>query len=424
MFVDRVKLRITAGDGGKGCCSFRREKYIPFGGPDGGDGGDGGNVFFVAAPRLNSLLEIRFHAHWKAEHGIHGKGSDMHGRRGEDLLIEVPPGTVVCDGETGEPLADLTEAGQRFLAARGGKGGKGNARFTTSTNRAPKFAEKGEPGEEREIVLELKLIAEVGIVGMPNAGKSTLLSVITAAKPKIADYPFTTLSPNLGVVQLSDYRTLTVADIPGIIEGAAQGKGLGHDFLRHIERTRVLLFVIDLGDEDPLETLAILEAELAEHSDVFATRPKVIAFNKADVTENRERIEALQAQVPEAYAISAATGEGIPPLLEALYSIVERVKREEAEVIPMEDLHAYVYEAPFEIFREPSGGFRVEGERPLRVVRMTDFENEEAVRHLQKVLTKMGLLRALKRLGAKPGHSVFIGDVEMEYQPEEFSVND
>lgn len=424
MFIDRVKLRVTAGDGGKGCCSFRREKYIPFGGPNGGDGGDGGAVYFVATPRLTSLLEIRFHAHWKAEHGIHGKGSDMHGKCGEDLLIEVPLGTVVCDAETGEPLADLTEPGQRFLGARGGKGGKGNARFATSTNRAPKFAEKGEPGEDREFALELKLIAEVGIVGMPNAGKSTLLSVITAAKPKIADYPFTTLSPNLGVAQLSDFRTLTVADIPGIIEGAAQGKGLGHDFLRHIERTRVLLFVVDLGDEDPLETLRILEAELAEHSEVFLTRPKIVAFNKSDVTENRERFESLRAELPEAYCISAATGQGLQPLLEVLYTTVERVKKEEAEFVPMEDLHAYIYEAPFEIFREPSGEFRVEGERPLRVVRMTDFENEEAVRHLQKVLTRMGLLRALKRLGAKPGHSVMIGDVEMEYQPEEFSVGD
>lgn len=425
MFVDRVKVRVTAGNGGKGCCSFRREKYIPFGGPDGGDGGDGGNVIFKASARLNSLMDLKFHAHWKAEAGIHGKGSDMHGRRGHDTVIPVPCGTIVCNFETGEPIADLTEDEQEYIAARGGKGGKGNARFTTSTNRAPKFAEMGEPGEELEYIVELKLIAEVGIVGKPNAGKSTLLSVITSAKPKIADYPFTTLTPNLGVCHLSDFRILTVADIPGIIEGAAQGKGLGHDFLRHIERTRVLLFVVDLGDPDPIETLATLEEELAEYSDVFATRPRVIAFNKADVTENIERYEnEIKAQYPDAFCISAAANQGLDELLEVLFAKVELVKKIEAEEIPMEDLHAYVYEAPYQIYRDNPSTFRVEGERIIRAVRMTNFDNDEAVRHLQKTLTKMGVVRSLKRLGAKPGHTVVIGDEEMEYQPEELGIAD
>ena len=424
MFIDRVRIRVTAGDGGKGCCSFRREKYIPFGGPDGGDGGDGGDVVFQATPRLNSLMDLKMHAHWKAEAGIHGKGSDMHGRRGHDTVIEVPCGTVICNLETGEPIADLTEEGQRFIAAHGGKGGKGNPRFATSTNRAPKFAEIGEPGEDREYLVELKLIADVGIVGLPNAGKSTLLSVISAAKPKIADYPFTTLSPNLGVATLSDFRTLTVADIPGIIEGAAQGKGLGHDFLRHIERTRVLLFLVDLGDPDPIETLRVLEQELAEYSDVFATRPRVIAFNKADVTENAERFPEIQKQVPGALLLSGATHQGLDELLELLFAKVQQALREEAGQIPLEDTHAYVYQPPFQIYREPSGVFRVEGEGVTRAVRMTNFENDEAVRHLQKTLTKMGLLRALKRLGAKPGHTVVIADEEMEYQPEEFGFGD
>ncbi len=417
MFIDYVRVRAVGGDGGRGCCSFRREKYVPLGGPNGGDGGDGGDVVFEVAPRLTSLLDLKYHPLVRGRRGAHGRGSAQHGRRGEETIIAVPRGTVVHDSATGAVLADLTEAGQRFVAARGGRGGKGNARFVTPTNRAPKFAEMGESGEDQEYVLELKLIAEVGFVGLPNAGKSTLLSAISAAEPKIADYPFTTLSPNLGVVSLSDHRTLTVADIPGIIEGAARGKGLGHDFLRHIERTRVLLFLIDPGDEDPLETMGVLEKELAEHSPAFAERPRVVAFTKLDVTENREAFSGIAGEMGHVHGISAVTGEGVPALLEALWEAVQRALRTEAEVEEEPEAErVYTYEAPFSI-RSTSSGFRIEGRKVVRAVAMTDFENEEAVRHLQLVLKKMGLFRALKRMGAKAGQSMFIGDFELEYEP-------
>ncbi len=418
MFVDRTRVRVTGGAGGNGCCSFRREKYVPCGGPNGGDGGHGGDVYFVAASRITSLEPIRYHAHWKAKQGAHGKGSDCHGRNGADMLIPVPCGTLIRDREGEAILADLTEEGQRCLAAHGGRGGKGNARFASATNRVPRFAERGEPGEETEYVLELKLIAEVGIVGLPNAGKSTLLARISAARPKIDDYPFTTLSPNLGVAMLDDYRTLTVADIPGIIEGAAQGKGLGHDFLRHIERTKVLLFLIDLGDEEPLETSAVLESELAQHSPAFAGRPKVLALNKADIPANRARFDTLAPKLDHPFLISAVTGEGISPLLEHLWLLVDRARKEEADMHMAEAEREYVYEAPYAI-EKTADGFRVEGKAVLRAVQMTDFDNEYAVQHLHDKLRRMGLFRALRRMGAQLCHTITIGDVKLEYHPDD-----
>lgn len=419
MFVDRARIRVTAGNGGNGCMSFRREKYVPKGGPDGGDGGDGGDVIFEANPQLNSLIDIRFHSTWRGNPGAHGLGKDMHGKRGVPMTIPVPLGTIILDYATGERLAELLEPNETYLAARGGVGGKGNARFLSNRTRAPKFAEKGEPGEDNEYLLELKVIAEVGLVGFPNAGKSTLLSTISAASPKIADYPFTTLSPNLGVAKLSDYRTLTVADIPGIIEGAADGKGLGHDFLRHIERTKTLLFMIDLGDEDPHNTYTLLETELAQYSDAFEDRIRLVALNKADVTEYRERYDEVAAQFDSPpLLISAATGEGIPALLEAAWEAVEQAKRrEESEAESVVEEKDYVFEAPFTI-ETLEDGFRVEGERVLRAVRMTNFENEEAIRYLQRRLEKMGIVRALKREGAEAGATIHIGDFELEYDPE------
>ena len=418
MFVDQARVRVVAGAGGNGCTSFRREKYVPLGGPDGGDGGDGGSVYFVADRAKGSLLDLKYHSVWKGNRGVHGQGSDKHGKRGEDIEIQVPPGTLVRNFQSGETMADLADAGARFLAAKGGKGGRGNARFTSATHRAPKFAELGEPGQTAEYILELKLIAEVGIVGLPNAGKSTLLSRISAAQPKIGDYPFTTLSPNLGVAQLSDHRTMTVADIPGIIEGAAEGKGLGLDFLRHIERTKVLLFLIDASDEDPNHTVEILEHELDEYSGVFEGRPRVYAFNKADIPAARERFEAIRGQFHEPFLISAATGEGIGPLLEQLWSIVDRMRREEAEAVLVapEEESTYSYEAPFTIERTRNG-FRVEGKKITRAMQMTDFSNEAAVRHMHHKLEKMGLFKALKRMGAEEGAAIIIGDVELEYRP-------
>ena len=420
MFVDRVRIKVTAGAGGNGCCSFRREKYVPKGGPDGGDGGEGGSVYIVADSHHSSLNDLRFHSNWKGKRGVHGRGSDQHGKNAEDVIIHVPPGTVIRDWKTEEIVCDLAEEGQRYCACAGGRGGKGNARFASSTNRAPRFAEKGEPGEEAEFKLELKLIADVGIVGLPNAGKSTLLSRITAANPKIADYPFTTLSPNLGVAQLSDYRSLVVADIPGIIEGAASGRGLGHDFLRHIERTKVLLFLVDAGDDDPLNTLKILENELNQHSPVFETRPREIALNKSDITENRDRYEKFSVDLKGSFFISAATGEGIDELLDALWKTLDdlrRAERDREEAVQGEQEVEYTYEAPYSV-AQTDHGYRVEGKQVLRAVRMTDFKNEEAVQHLQDKLKKMGLFRALKRLGAHEGESVLIGDVEMEFHSE------
>ncbi len=417
MFIDRARIKVTAGAGGNGCCSFRREKYVPYGGPNGGDGGDGGDVIIVADSRYNSLLDVHYHPNWKGKRGVHGEGSDCHGKRGETVIIHVPLGTVVRDTETEELLADLTEEGNQFVAAKGGKGGRGNARFANSTNRVPRFAEKGEPGQEGDYLLELKLIAEVGLVGLPNAGKSTFLSHVTAANPKIGDYPFTTLSPNLGVVTLSGFRTMTVADIPGIIEGAAEGKGLGHDFLRHIERTKVLLFLIDTGDEDPRETLRVLENELSEFSEEFASRPKFVAFNKSDITENRERYDGVSAGLKRCYFISAATGDGIPELLENVWTVVDRLRQEDASNIDLdgEDHAEITFNAPY-ILHETEDGFRVDGRRVLRVVQMTDFENEEAIQHMQYTLEKMGLFKALKRLGAHEGQTIHIGDVELEYR--------
>ena len=419
MFIDRARIHVTAGAGGNGCCSFRREKFVAHGGPSGGDGGNGGSVYLVATSRHNALNHIRYHAIWKGNRGQHGLGSDMHGKTGKDITIEVPVGTVIREQDSDVALCDLSEEGQQFCASNGGRGGRGNARFATATNRVPRFAEKGEPGEEVCLDLELKLIADIGIVGLPNAGKSTFLSRVSAATPKIADYPFTTISPNLGVVELPDYRTLTIADIPGIIEGAAEGKGLGHDFLRHIERTKVLLFLIDPTFGDPRETLDILEKEIAEYGESFANRPRIVVFSKADLPDSRTEFEAHRGEFDTPFLLSSATGEGVDELLEALWQALERYLREEEEGILLvnPDEVEFRYEAPFTI-RAEGDGFSVEGRPIVRAVRMTDFTNDEAVRHLDRRLKKMGLYKALKRLGAENGQSIYIDDVELEYHAE------
>jgi GTP-binding protein len=418
MFIDRARIRCTAGGGGNGCISFRREKYVPRGGPDGGDGGNGGDILMVVDAQLQSLTDLKYHSTWRGERGDHGRGKDQHGKNGQPLIIRVPPGTQVRDYETKELITELLEDGQQFLAAKGGIGGRGNARFLSNQNRAPRNAEKGEPGEDREFFIELKLIAEVGLVGLPNAGKSTFLAQVTRAQPKIADYPFTTLTPNLGVAYLSGYRQFLLADIPGIIEGAAEGKGLGHDFLRHIERNKVLLYLVDLGDADPEATLRILERELEDYDPSLTERPRVIAFNKTDITENRPVFEKLARKFPDAFGISAATGDGMESLLERIYALVEQARREEAEAPKLEDEgREYVYETPYTIEPE-ADGFRITGKKVVRAVQMTDFGNQEAVVHLTNKLHKMGLFKALKRLGAEPGQSIYIEDIELEYQPE------
>jgi GTPase len=337
MFVDEVDIRVSAGDGGRGCVSFRREKFVPRGGPDGGDGGNGGSIFLLASSHLNTLVNFRFHPEFNAKRGGHGQGSNRHGRNGEDLALEVPVGTVVfrldADGNPGEQVADLTEAGQRVLVAQGGHGGRGNTQFATSTNRAPRRADPGYPGEAWALRLQLKLLADVGLVGYPNAGKSTLISRISAAKPKIADYPFTTLTPHLGVVRLDGDRSFVVADVPGLVEGAHRGLGLGHQFLRHIERTKILVYMVDVSSasgREPADDLAVIRRELELFRSELLDRRQLVAATKIDAIDEPERLERLRAKADEwrlpVFPISAVTGQGVQALLEALWrGMVARV---------------------------------------------------------------------------------------------------
>ena len=337
-FVDEARIFVKAGDGGRGCVSFRREKYVPKGGPNGGDGGKGGDVIVVASASHRTLLDLKFQQHHVARHGGHGEGSDCTGRNSDDVVIPVPVGTIVVDDATGETLVDLVEDGQRFVVARGGRGGRGNAFFKTSTNRAPRFAQPGEEGEERWIRLELKLLADVGVIGFPNAGKSTLISRVSAAKPKIADYPFTTLTPNLGVVKYKDYGTFVIADIPGLIEGAHRGVGLGTRFLRHVERTAVLIHLLDISGEGPAsgwDNFVTINRELELYDPALAQKPQVVAIGKMDLTETRERvkkeIDFFRRKGIEVFAISAVTGEGIDALIAAVVKKLKRDSREDHE---------------------------------------------------------------------------------------------
>ncbi|HWM84655.1 MAG TPA: GTPase ObgE [Kofleriaceae bacterium] len=329
-FIDEATIHVKAGDGGNGCVAFRREAHVPRGGPSGGDGGDGGSVVMVANPQLTTLLDFKYRRHYNAPRGQDGRNKDQYGKAGDDLLLQVPVGTVVHDGETGDQLADLTEAGARFVAAQGGRGGQGNMHFATPWNRAPRTAQPGTPGDQRTLRLELKLLADVGLLGFPNVGKSTFIAHVSRARPKIADYPFTTLQPNLGVVDLGQERALVVADIPGLIEGAAEGAGLGHRFLRHVERTRVLVHILDASvlagpDRDPVSDFDTLNAELARYAPDLAARPQIVALNKLDVTEVRERFEELQNTFAtrgiRLHGISAATGDGLKDLLEEVWRV-------------------------------------------------------------------------------------------------------
>jgi GTP-binding protein len=333
MFVDDVGIRVSAGDGGRGCLSFRREKFVPRGGPDGGDGGNGGSVYIVAAPKKNTLVDFRFHPEFHARRGQHGQGANKTGASGSDLEIEVPIGTLVfeeaADGSR-TLLADLASAGDRVLVAKGGRGGRGNARFVSSTNRAPRRTEPGEPGEEKSLHLELKLVADAGLIGFPNAGKSTMISRISAARPKIADYPFTTLVPNLGVVRLSDDRSFVVADVPGLIKGASTGHGLGHRFLRHIERTKVLVHLVDVSGasgRDPVEDFDTIREELRLFDEQVFAKPQLTVATKLDALDEPERLERLEAHVRNLgqpfFRVSAVTGEGLPPLLEAMWQAID-----------------------------------------------------------------------------------------------------
>jgi GTPase len=333
-FIDETKIRVFAGDGGRGCVSFRREKFVPRGGPNGGNGGHGGDVVAVADPQLTTLLDLRYQKQYKAGRGQHGMGSDCHGRRGDDREIKVPVGTIIRDAATGELIGDLHEAGERVIVAAGGRGGKGNAHFVSSTHRSPRFAQPGEPGQERELEIELRLLADVGIIGLPNAGKSTLISAISAVRPKIANYPFTTLVPNLGVVGYDEGKSFVVADIPGLIEGAHEGHGLGHKFLRHVMRTNLLIHLLDastIDPENPLGDWKTVNRELALFDPELAEKPQIVVANKVDLPEGRENAKLLARKLPKAfrppYMISAATTEGVQKLVQTVGSRLEEIRR-------------------------------------------------------------------------------------------------
>jgi GTPase len=417
VLFDEAKIFVQGGAGGNGAVSFRREKYVPYGGPNGGRGGKGADVYLAVDPGLNTLIKFKERIHWKAPAGENGRGKDQTGASGEDLSIPVPPGTVAYDADTGERVADLVEPGQRMLVARGGRGGRGNSSFVTPQNQAPRNAENGEPGEERWLRLELKLIADVGLIGLPNAGKSTLLSVISAARPKIADYPFTTLEPNLGVVVL-DTNSFVAADIPGLIEGAHAGAGLGHKFLRHIERTRLLVHLVDGTAEKPLQDFDTINSELALFSEQLARKPQMAVLNKMDVPEVRDKWPKLRAAWSaagyEAFAISAVTGENVPALVNRIWvRLLELPPEEEIEEEPVYRLPAD--ERTFEIVREGEA-WRVSGVAIERAAIMTRWDLDESAARFQRILDALGISDALEEAGVKYGDLVRFGAVELEWQ--------
>ncbi len=474
MFYDRAKIWIKAGNGGDGSASFRREKFVPKGGPDGGDGGRGGSVFLRVNPDLNTLLPFHYQQHFKAQHGGAGSDNQKHGKAGKDLYIDVPPGTMVevidedpASGAASELVhEDLLRPEDTMIVARGGRGGLGNTHFATATRQTPRFAEKGEPGEERTVLLELRLISDVGLVGYPNVGKSTLLSVVSAAQPKIGDYPFTTLAPMLGVVEV-DGDTFVMADIPGLIEGASQGTGLGLEFLRHVERTRLLLHVVDgsaglwaeymaegaEGGEnaaieahpsqttDPVADFKRINSELEQYDPDLADKPQIVAINKTDIPEVQERLPQLTARFKEmgypAYPISAATGQGIKELMRAVATRLRELPKpeweqepevgEENEGEPGESDHAEVVVRPrhtataagrFEVTQESKTRYRVNGARVERLITATDMSNPFAVERLQRELAKLGVSDALSREGVQAGDTVAIGHTELEWSDE------
>ena len=430
MFYDHTKIYVKAGDGGNGSIHFRREKFVPFGGPDGGDGGRGGSIYMEASCNLNTLIDYRYRQHFKATSGGAGARQKKHGNKGEDLILTVPCGTVIRDAESGQLIADLVDGGQRVMVARGGRGGLGNVHFATATHQAPREAQKGEPGEERWLSLELRLIADVGLVGYPNAGKSTLLSVVTAAEPKIADYPFTTLSPNLGVVTIGqpgsgDEYSFVLADIPGLIEGAAQGVGLGHEFLRHVQRTRLLLHILDGAayERDPWQDFQAINQELREYDEHLATLPQIVVLNKMDLPEAQERWPALKAKAEAAgypaFAISAVAHQGTDELVQYTARRLQEIQQEEAErraAQTISEMESPVLrpqpEDAFSITKE-SGVYVVRGKRVERAVNMTNLESEEGMARLQVTLARMGVTRALEEAGVEVGDRVRFGKVEL-----------
>ena len=421
MFYDEAKIHIRSGDGGDGMISFRREKFVRQGGPDGGDGGRGGDIIFVTSSHLNSLVTFQRNKHYRAGNGKHGTVQRMNGASGDDLRLEAPPGTIIRNAETGEILADLIEPGQEVVILSGGRGGRGNQHFATSRHQAPRIAERGEPGEELWITLELKLIADVGVIGVPNAGKSTLLSVISAARPKIGNYPFTTLQPNLGVATIDEYETIIFADIPGLIEGASEGVGLGHDFLRHIERTRVLVHLLDGMAEEPLTDFEMINNELALYNAELAAKPQLVVLNKIDLPDVRAREDDIRKAITKAgysfMSISAITNEGVKALLYEVKRMVDAAPRVLTTAAAGEPvvIRPPIEQAAFTIKREGSNTWRVHGKEIERIATMTYFEFDDSLLRFQTVLQRTGITAALTEAGVKVGDTVFIGDQELEW---------
>ncbi|WP_040789514.1 GTPase ObgE [Nocardia paucivorans] len=436
-FIDRVVLQVRAGKGGHGCASVHREKFKPLGGPDGGNGGRGGDVVLEVDTGVHTLLDFHFHPHARAGNGRPGEGGNRNGKQGEDLVLKVPDGTVVLDSD-GEVLMDLVGAGNRFVVARGGRGGLGNAALVSRARKAPGFALLGEEGEERDVVLELKSVADVGLVGFPSAGKSSLVSVLSAAKPKVADYPFTTLVPNLGVVVAGE-TTFTIADVPGLIPGASEGRGLGLDFLRHLERCAVLAHVVDCATlepgRDPISDVDALEAELAAYKPALsadselgelADRPRVVILNKTDVPDAAELAELVRPEFAArgwpVFEISAVSRAGLRPLTFALAEMVRTYRAEHPKAAPKRPVirPVAVDDSGFTVLPDPDepGGFIVRGARPERWVRQTQFDNDEAVGYLADRLARLGVEEELVRMGAEPGASVTIGDVTFDWEPQ------
>lgn len=423
-FLDKTKIRIVSGRGGNGMVAWRREKYVDKGGPAGGDGGKGGDVYLIADENMSTLMDFKYKSVFKAQCGENGGIKNCHGHWAKDLFIKVPIGTVVKDVKTGNIIADLTRHEQKVLVAKGGRGGRGNARFATSQKRAPQFCEPGEPPIERELILELKLIADVGLLGMPNAGKSTFISRISSAKPKIADYPFTTLIPNLGVVRKHSGDGYVVADIPGLIEGASDGVGLGHDFLRHVERCRFLVHIIDITEENPIENYEKINLELEKHSEKLANLYQIIALNKIDSVDEEKKQELyneFKNRSKDVFLISAVTGENLEDLLNFMSQKVDEIEKPQSEIVVEEDSGAYNNDdSAFEIVKAAKDVYIISGGKIGRLAQVTDERNSEQVIRFQNILTGMGVFDKLKAMGIKDGDTVITGHLEFAYYADEF----
>ena len=422
-FIDKAKIKISSGKGGNGVVAWRREKFVDKGGPAGGDGGKGGSVYLIADEGLSTLLDFTYRSIFKADNGENGFKKSMHGKSAKDLYIKVPAGTIVKDLKSGNIIADLTENGQTVLVAKGGRGGRGNTHFCTPQNRAPQYCEPGEPGIDRELQLELKLLADVGLLGFPNAGKSTFISRVSAAKPKIADYPFTTIVPNLGVVRKDSGDGYVIADIPGLIEGASEGVGLGHDFLRHVERCRFLLHIVDGTEEDPVKNYKIINDELAKYSEKLSNLYQVVAINKIDAID-KDRLDELKSQfkalgvVP--FCISAVTGENLELLKHELEHKVDTIEKPASEVTVEEDLDATNNDDGYwSVQKVNKNTYVVTGGRIIRISQVTDQRNTEQIIRFQNIMIGMGIIDELKRLGIQNGDTVVVGKLELEYWDDE-----